>query len=80
MCEIARGGVIHEWGCINMLNDKVCLVTACTMTMVLEKEIWRAMIYYNYKVGLRQLESFTRFSAAFGDEAPSCAMLPSIWW
>ena len=31
------------------------------------------MIYYNYKVGLKQRQSFATLSAAFGDEAPSRA-------
>jgi hypothetical protein len=41
--------------------------------MELSREHWRAMIYYDYKSGLRQQESFERLSAAFGDQTPSRA-------
>ena len=39
--------------------------------MELEREHWRAVIYYHYKLGIKQQQSFAKLSAALGDEAPS---------
>ena len=41
--------------------------------MKLEKEHWRAMMFYDFKSGLKQQESLERLKQAFGDEAPSRA-------
>ena len=43
------------------------------MEMDLNREHWRAMIYYDYKSGLTQQESVDRLMHAFGDIAPSRA-------
>lgn len=39
--------------------------------MELNRGHWRAMIFYDYKSGLRQQESLDRLQTAFGEEAPS---------
>jgi histone-lysine N-methyltransferase SETMAR len=41
--------------------------------MELTREHFRAMIFYDYKSGLNQSDSFDRLHNAFGDEAPSRA-------
>lgn len=41
--------------------------------MELTREHFRAMIYYDFKSGLKQKESIERLRAAFGEEAPSSA-------
>lgn len=39
--------------------------------MELTRESFRAMIYYDFRVGLSQQQCFDRLHSAFGDEAPS---------
>ena len=41
--------------------------------MKLEKDHWRAMMFYDFKSGLKQQESLERLRQAFGDDAPSRA-------
>ena len=42
-------------------------------TMKLEKEHWRAMIFYDFKSGLKQQDCLERLMNAFGAQAPSRA-------
>ena len=40
--------------------------------MELNSEIFRAMIFYDFRRGLNQQQCANQFTSTFGDEAPSC--------
>ena len=40
-----------------------------------QREHFRAMIFYDFKSGLNQAQTFESFTQAFGDRAPSCATI-----
>ena len=47
-------------------------------SMEVEREHFRAMILYDFKMGLNETQSLERLQQAFGDIAPSYATV--FWW